>query len=162
MLRLWSALAPVTVCAVLLAGCGSSNSSTSSSNTSVTTSATSGGTATTSTAAGTKPAYCTSLSSLEQSLKALKGVNVVKNGTSALQSAVSQVQTNATAVVNDAKREFAKETADLKTSVDTLGASVKAFASPPTSSQVKALPAQVSAVAMATKNLATSTSPKCG
>ena len=144
--------------AVLLAGCGS-NSSTSTHAASTTAAATT--TAATSTAAS-KPPYCAAISTLEQSVKAIPNVSVIKNGTSSLKAAVAQVQTNATTVVNEAKTQFATQTSALKTSVDTLSTSVQQLASTPTAAQLKALPGQISAMSTATKSLVDSTSPTCG
>jgi len=97
------------------------------------------------------------------SVKAIPSPSEIKkNGTNALKSAVSQVQMNATTVVNDAKSQFATQASALKSSVDTLSGSVKQMSSPPTAAQLKALPAQVSAVVTATKNFTSAASPKCG
>lgn len=130
------ALAALSVVAVLLAGCGSTKTTTSSSSTAAG-SSTQGATTSTSPASSSdKPAYCTSLSNLQQSVDALKSVDVKKSGTDALKSAVAQVQMNATTVVDDARGEFETQTAALKASVDTLSGSVKgsrALPPPPSS-----------------------------
>lgn len=139
--------------AALLVGCGSSSST--STHAAATT------TAATTTAAG-KPPYCAAISNLEQSVKAIPNVSVVKNGTSSLKAAVSQVQSDATTVVNEAKSQFATQTSALKTAVNALSTSVQQMASSPTAAQLKALPSQISAVTTATKKLVDSTSPTCG
>ena len=79
-----SAIVALSVAAVLLAACGSS-----------------------------KPSYCSSLSSLKSSVKALPTTNVVSGGTNALKSAVTKVQNDANAVISGAKSDFPNETSAL-------------------------------------------------
>jgi hypothetical protein len=75
---------------------------------------------------------------LEASVKAIPGLEEVKkNGTNALKSSITQVQMNATTVVNEAEAQFASQTSALKSAIDTLSTSVQQVASPPTASQVK-------------------------
>ena len=117
---------------------------------------------TTAVSASTKPSYCAALSNLEASVKAIPSIDEIKkNGTSALESAVVKVQADANIVVSEAKTDFASQTSALKTSVDKLSASVKQLSSPPTGSQLAALPAEISAVATATTDLSKSAAPKC-
>jgi hypothetical protein len=139
--------AALAIAAALLAGCGGGG--------------TSAKTTATATASTSTPAYCAALSDLEKSVKALKSTNVRKNGTDSLKAAVSQIQTDATAVVNQAKSHFAPETSALKNSVHTLSTSVEQLASAPSASKLAALPAQVSSVATASKNLKNAVSTKC-
>ena len=147
-------LATLVGAAALFAGCGSGSSSSTTSSSAASTS----GTASTG-----KPSYCASLSKLEASVKAIPSADEVKkNGTNALKSAVSQVQMNASTVVSEAKTQFASQTSVLNSSVDTLSKSVQQMASPPTASELAALPAQLVAVSTATKNLKESASPTCG
>jgi hypothetical protein len=108
-----------------------------------------------------KPAYCTNVANLKSSVKALPSTNVVQNGVSSLESAVTKVQTNAQAVVSSAKSDFPNETTALKNSVDTLSTTVKQAVSSPSASTLAQIPAQVSAVVTAAKNLENSTSSKC-
>jgi hypothetical protein len=109
-----------------------------------------------------KPSYCSAVGDLKSSIQALPSVDVVKNGTSALQSAFTKVQDNANAVVNDAKSDFPTETSAVKTSVDSLSSTVKQLSSNPSAATVAQLPAQVSAVATAVKGFTSATSSKCG
>ena len=75
--RLWGVPAAIAVVAVLSA-CGGSS----------------------------KPSYCQQTASLKQSVQDLGSVNIVQGGTSALTSALSKVQTDASAVVSSAKSDF--------------------------------------------------------
>jgi hypothetical protein len=86
---------------------------------------------------------------------------VVKNGTSALQSAFSQVEANAKAVVSGAQADFPNETAAIKTSTDALSGTVKQLASSPSTATVAQVPGRVSAVGTAVKNVTSATSSKC-
>jgi hypothetical protein len=108
-----------------------------------------------------KPSYCSSVSTLESSIKALPSTNVIQNGVSALESAVSKVQTEAQTAVNDAKSDFPTETSALKSSVDTLSATVKKAVSSPSPATLVQLPAQVSAVVTAANNFQSATKSKC-
>jgi hypothetical protein len=127
------ALLALSITAAVLAGCGSS-----------------------------KPSYCSSVKDLENSIKALPSTDVIQNGVSGLQSALTKVQDNATAAVNDAKGDFPSETTALKTSVNELANSVKALGSSPSPAAVVQVGTQASAVVTAVKNFTSATSSKCG
>lgn len=108
-----------------------------------------------------KPAYCTNVANLKSSVKALPSTNVVQNGVSSLESAVTKVLTNAQAVVSSAKSDFPNETTALKSSVNTLSTTVKQAAQSHSVSTLAQIPTQVSAVVTAAKNLEHSTATKC-
>jgi hypothetical protein len=127
-------LAVLSACGALAAGCGSSS----------------------------KPSYCSSLSNLETSIKALPNVEVVKNGTSALESALQKVQSDANALVSSAKSDFPNESSAVKSSVDALSSTVEQLASSPSAALIAQVPGQVTAVANAAKSLSSATSSKCG
>ena len=127
------ALTALAVAAAVLAGCGSS-----------------------------KPSYCSAVSNLESSIKAVPNTDVVANGTSALKSALQKVESDAQAVVSAAKSDFPKETSALSDSVTTLSNSVKQLSSSPTPQAVVALAGQATAVVNAGKGLKNATSAKCG
>lgn len=131
-----AALAPLalSIAVALLAGCGGSS----------------------------KPSYCSAVTNLESSIKALPSTNIVQNGTSALKSAVSKVQTDANAVVSDAKNDFPSETDALKSSVNALAGTVTTLASSPTAATAAQLPGEISAVATSVKSFTSATSSKCG
>lgn len=152
--RALAGVAAVAIGAAPIAGCGSSSPGTGSGS--------SGGASTSpSGAAGTRAPYCTALSNLESSIKALPGTEVVKHGTSALESAFSQVKQNTEAVVEATKSEFPTQSAALKSSVDTLTSTVEQIAHAPTGALIAQLPGQVSAVATQAKNLQNAASSKC-
>jgi hypothetical protein len=110
-----------------------------------------------------KPAYCSPVNKVENAVKSLPTVDdVKKNGVETLKSAVLQLQQNATAAVNQAKSDFSSQTSALKTSVDALSSTVKQVVGTPSLQTFALLPAELSAVSTATKNLQTAMSSKCG
>jgi phage-related protein len=127
-------LLTLSIAAALLAGCGGSS----------------------------KPSYCSSVTNLENSIKALPTTDVIKNGTSAVQSALSKVENNAKAVVDAAKSDFPNETNAVKSSVDSLSNSVSQLGSSATPATIAQVGVQASAVVTAVKNLVDATSSKCG
>lgn len=108
-----------------------------------------------------KPSYCSSLSNLEASIKALPSTDVVTGGTNAIKSALTKVQSDANAVVSSAKNDFPNETSALKSSVDALSNTVKQLATAPTPALIAQVPAQATAVANAVKGFSSATSSKC-
>jgi hypothetical protein len=130
--RVLVALVILSVGAALIAGCGSS-----------------------------KPSYCSAVNNLENSIKALPSTDVVKNGTSALKSALTKVKDDANSVISAAKADFPSETSALSSSVNALSGTVTQLASSPSTSTAAQLPGQVAAVSTAAKNVKSATSSKC-
>ncbi|MGZ4236941.1 MAG: hypothetical protein ACXVWT_12740 [Solirubrobacteraceae bacterium] len=129
-------LAVLAACAVaaLLAGCGGSS----------------------------KPGYCANTADLKKSVQDLGSVNVVQGGTNALTSALSSVQSNATAVVNSAKSDFPDQTAAISSSIDALKKSAQSLASSPAQPAVIAqVPGQISAVVKSIQDFSSATKSKC-
>ena len=123
--------------AALLAGCGSSSST-------------------------SQPTYCSAVSDLEDSVNNLPSADDVKNnGVSALKSALTQVQHDAGTVVNEAQSAFSSQTTAVKTSVDTLSTNVNQIANTPTPQAIAQLPAQISSVTTSTKDLQSAVSSEC-
>ncbi len=108
-----------------------------------------------------KPSYCSSVSNLESSIKALPSTNIVQTGLSGLESAVAKVQSDAQTAINDAKSDFPTETSALKSSIATLSASAKQAASSPSVTTIAQLPSQASAVVTAADNFQSATKSKC-
>jgi Flp pilus assembly protein TadD len=131
--RLWGVPAAIAVVAVL-AACGSSS----------------------------KPSYCQQTASLKQPVQDLGSVNIVQGGTNALTSALSKVQTDASAVVSSAKGDFPSETSAITSSIDALKKSAQSLASSPTQPAVIAqVPAQISAVVKSVQDFSSATKSKC-
>jgi hypothetical protein len=108
-----------------------------------------------------KPSYCSSVSNLESSIKALPSTNIVQTGLNGLETAVSKVQSDAQTAVNAAKSDFPTETSALESSVTTLSATVKGAVSSPSVSTIAQIPGQVSAVVTAANNFQSATKSKC-
>ena len=129
------ALLALVIGGALLAGCGSSS----------------------------KPAYCSPVSKVENAVKSLPTVDdIKKNGVGTLKTALTQLQQNATTAVNQAKTDFSTQTTALKSAVDALAATVKQVTSAPSVQTLAQLPAELSAVGTAAKNLQSAVSSKCG
>ena len=109
-----------------------------------------------------KPSYCDKTADLKKSVQDLGSVNVVQSGTNALTSALSSVQSNASAVVNSAKSDFPDQTAAITSSIDALKKSAQSLASSPTQPAVIAqVPGQVSAVVKSIQDFSSASSSKC-
>ena len=94
-----------------------------------------------------KPAYCSDLSNLEASVKALGDVNVVQNGVGALTTALDKVKTNAQAFASSAKGALQPQANALESSVQAVGTSLTQLTSSSTrTTAIANLPSQVSAV----------------
>jgi len=136
--RRFAALAALALTgALLLAGCGSSS----------------------------KPAYCTQVSDVQSSLKALEEQNVSVSNASGLTKAVENVGTSANALVTALKDEFAPQTNAIKKSIGTIeksvgevsnGADVTAKVA-----AASAVPAEVKAISEAVAQIAKVTESKC-
>jgi outer membrane murein-binding lipoprotein Lpp len=68
---------------------------------------------------------CSDVNSLQSSVQQLKDVDVVKNGTSALQSALDKVKQSAAKVHDSAKSEFKSQTDALQTAITSLTTALK-------------------------------------
>jgi hypothetical protein len=108
-----------------------------------------------------KPSYCSSVSNLESSIKALPSTNIVATGLNGLESAVSKVQSDAQTAINAAKSDFPNETSALKSSIDTLSTTVKQATSAPSAATIAQIPSQASAVVTAANNFQSATKSKC-
>jgi hypothetical protein len=84
------------------------------------------------------------------------------NGVGTVKSAVSTLQQDATAAVNQAKSDFSSQTTALESSVDVLVSTVKQLASSLSAQTLAQLPAELSAVSTAARNLQSAVSSKCG
>ena len=131
-------LIAVAVLAVaVLAACGSSSSS-------------------------SKPSYCSALTSLKESVKALPTTDVIKNGTNALKASVNKVIANAHTVVDSAKQDFPSETTAITSAVDSLKTTVGQLQQSASPALVVQAAGNVASVGSAVKSFSSSASSKCG
>jgi hypothetical protein len=108
-----------------------------------------------------KPAYCSNVSDLKQSVDDLKGVKIERGALSTLRTDLQKVQSNANAVVSSAKQDFPSQTSPLKSSVSSLSTAVKQLPASPTAQQLVPLVLMVRSVVTAAKGLGSATSSAC-
>jgi hypothetical protein len=108
-----------------------------------------------------KPAYCSNVSDLQQSVDDLKGVKLESGALSTLQTDLKTVQSNTDAVVSSAKQDFPSQTSALKSSVSSLSTAVKQLPASPTVAQLASLAPMVSSVVTAANGLQSATSSAC-
>ena len=77
-----------------------------------------------------KPAYCSNVSDLQQSVTDLKSVQLQSGALSTLQTDLQTVQTNADAVVSSAKADFPSQTSALQSSVSSLSTAIQKLPRP--------------------------------
>jgi predicted PurR-regulated permease PerM len=108
-----------------------------------------------------KPGYCSAVSNLESSIKAIPSTNIVATGLNGLKSSLTKVQSDAQTAISAAQSDFPNETSALKSAVDTLETTVRQAASSPSAATLAQIPAQVSAVVTAVNNFQSATKSKC-
>jgi maltose-binding protein MalE len=107
-----------------------------------------------------KPAYCSSRTNLENSVKGLTNLNA-SSGISGLKEQVSKIQTDVNTLVNQAKNDFPSQTSALKSSIDSFTSAINAISGTPSASQIGALATSASSVATSVKGFVDATSSKC-
>ena len=108
-----------------------------------------------------KPAYCSNVSALQQSVDNLKSVQLQSGAVSTLQTDVQAVQSNANAVVSSAKADFPSQTSALQSSVSSLSTTIKKLPSSPTAKQLLPLAPEINSVVTAAQGLSSATSSAC-
>jgi uncharacterized phage infection (PIP) family protein YhgE len=108
-----------------------------------------------------KPAYCSNVSDLHQSVDDMKGLELGSGAVSKLQTDVKKVKSNADAVVSSAKQDFPQQTNALKSSVSSLSNAIDQLPSSPTVQQLVPLAKQISGVVTSAKDLTSATSSAC-
>lgn len=110
-----------------------------------------------------KPSYCSQVQTLKTSIEDLGKVNVVKNGTSALSSALQKVESSANSVVNSAKSDFPSQTSAISSSVTAVETTAKSLVSNPKQpALITELPSQISALTKSINTFISDTKSKCG
>jgi hypothetical protein len=104
-----------------------------------------------------KPAYCTDRANLENSVKGLTSA-----GISGIKSQLTQISSDATALVNSAKSDFPNETSAISSSVNALKSSVAALPSSPSVAQVATVTKDAASVVSSVQNFYNATSSQCG
>jgi hypothetical protein len=133
----------------LVAGCSSTD-------------AVSGSSAPSPSAAASTPAYCAAASQLQTSIKDLRSLNVITGGVSAVQAAVTKIQTNLNAFQTAAKDQFGPEITQLRTSLSTVQKAVSAAASNVNVSTLTAIATSIPAVLSSYSALQKAITSHCG
>jgi uncharacterized phage infection (PIP) family protein YhgE len=108
-----------------------------------------------------KPAYCTDLNNLKQSVQALGNVNPVQNGVSSLTAALDKVKTDAQTLATSAKSELGPQVDAVEKALNDVEASLKQLSSSSTrATALSNLPSQISALQTSLQNLDTA-AKKC-
>jgi outer membrane murein-binding lipoprotein Lpp len=108
-----------------------------------------------------KPSYCSKADNLELAVQGLGEIDLSK-GISAVTSAVSNVQTSASAAVTAARKDFPTETGRIDSSVTTLKTAVDTLPSSPSASQIATLALDIKSVVDAVTGFVDQTKKKCG
>jgi len=107
-----------------------------------------------------KPAYCTDRTNLQNSIKGLTSLTL-SSGVSGLKTQVSQIQSDATTVVNSAKSDFPTETSAITSSVNALKSSVAALSASPSAAQIATVTKDAASVVSSVKNFVDASNSKC-
>ncbi len=107
-----------------------------------------------------KPAYCSDITTLENSVKNLPSVTS-SSGVSGLKSQINTIVSDANAVVSSAKSDFPSQTSAVKTSVDALQSALKALPASPSATQVAGIATDTSSVVSSVKSLTDASKSKC-
>ena len=149
--------------AVVLAGCSSSTSPSTSSAASSSSSSAASSVASGSTSypAG-KEEICQARDQLKTSITALTKPALLLGGTDAIKAAVSQVQTDVSAMVTAGKREYAPQVNALQTSVESLETAVGNLGSGSVATNMQAVGTAIATTGMAASDLFTQLKAACG
>ena len=109
-----------------------------------------------------EPAYCENVADLQVSVDDVKKVQLNESGAlSTLQTELTQVRSDANAVVSSAKQDFPSETSALKSSVSKLSTTIEALPTSPTAQQLAPVAQQVAGVVTAAQDLDSATNSAC-
>lgn len=109
-----------------------------------------------------KPAFCAKRDDLKKSVSELKSFNILAEGPKGLEQKFSDIQSNATELVDAAKTDFPDQSKQLSDAIDALGQSVTQLREQGTSaSSITKIPGQVQAVIQAATSLDDEISKKC-
>lgn len=107
------------------------------------------------------PAYCTDADKLKSSLQQMGKVDISKNGLSSLQTAVTSVESNANALVQEARSAFAPQTKALQDSLSGLKSAVESVASQPSVAALQSVKSSLTKVQSSASALESAVSSKC-
>jgi len=108
-----------------------------------------------------KPAVCTDVDNLQESVQSLRDVTFSKGALSTISADISQIKAQLATTKADAKSEFSSELTQLSTALDTVSARFGAVKSDPTALTLAALATSVSAAGSATQALKSAVADTC-
>ena len=108
-----------------------------------------------------KPAYCSNVSDLQQSVDELKSVQLQSGALSTIQTDLQKVQSNVKAVVSSAKQDLPDQTSALESSVSSLSATINKLPPSPTPQQLVPLAQQIDGAVTAAQGLSSATNSAC-
>jgi hypothetical protein len=108
----------------------------------------------------TKPAYCSSRTSLENSIKDVTSLSP-SSGITDLQTAFTNAKSAANTVVSQAKKDFPSETSAIKSSVDALTSAVNALSVNPSPSQIAGVVSAAGSVVNSFQSFVNASKSKC-
>jgi hypothetical protein len=114
-----------------------------------------------SSAESTAPAVCTSTDALQASMSDLGDVQVIENGTAALDDTVAEVRSALQDVADDASSEYATQVDHLQVSFDALQAATGAAVAAPSAATLSAVTASVTALTNETTDFADDIASTC-
>jgi len=149
--------------AVVLAGCSSNTSpSTSSSSAASSSSASSSASSGSTSYPAGKEEICGARDQLKTSIDALTKPALLLGGTDAIKAAVTQVQTDVSAVVAAGKQDYAPQVNALQTSVESLQTAVGNLGSGSVATNMQAVGSAIATTGMAASDLFTQLKAACG
>lgn len=107
------------------------------------------------------PAVCSSTEGLQASVADLEDVQVVENGTAALQDAVTSVRSALQEVVDDATSEYATQVDDLQASFDAVQTAAGAALDAPSAATLNTVKSSVSALTNDVRSFADDVATTC-
>jgi predicted trehalose synthase len=108
-----------------------------------------------------KPAYCSSRTNLENSVKGLTNLTA-SSGVSGLKSQLQKIQSDANTLVSQAKADFPSETSAISSSVKSLESAVKSLSSSPSAGQIATVTSAANGVVSSVNSFTNATKSKCG
>jgi len=168
--RVIAVAAALAVFAVTAAGCSSTSTSTSSASSSSSTGSTPSGSASSAKAGSStatsypagKEQVCQARDQLKTSITALTNPSLLLGGTSAIKSAVDQVQTDLTALGTAAKDDYKPQVSAMQTSMQSLETAVGDLGNGDVTKNLQTVGTDIAAVGTAAADLFTQLKATCG
>ena len=109
---------------------------------------------------GSKPAYCSARANLQNSVQQATSLSP-SSGVATLQAQFKKVQTDANAVVSQAKGDFPTETSAIKSSVEALASAVSGLKTNPSASHIATVASAAASVVSSFQNFVDASKSKC-